>query len=198
VTIRSDTILAKGWATFRRIVFDIIQRGGRTLTLTREVQDHGHGVAVLPFDPSRRTVLLARQFRIAAYVAGHHGWLIEACAGIIEEGESAPDAVTREATQELGCRLHDLRPVVDVFSSPGSLTERMVLFTAHYAPADRIAPGGGASGEGEDIEVMEMSLAEASAALVDGRIVDAKTAILIQHLNLALTAGRLQDDRTPA
>lgn len=38
--------------------------------------------------------------------------------------------------------------------------------------------------EGEDIEVLEMPLDEALAGIADGRIVDAKTIILIQHLKL--------------
>ncbi|RVC74630.1 GDP-mannose pyrophosphatase, partial [Mesorhizobium sp. M2A.F.Ca.ET.046.02.1.1] len=38
--------------------------------------------------------------------------------------------------------------------------------------------------EGEDIEVLEIPLDEALAAIADGRIVDAKTIILIQHLKL--------------
>ncbi|RWF47643.1 MAG: GDP-mannose pyrophosphatase, partial [Mesorhizobium sp.] len=53
-----------------------------------------------------------------------------------------------------------------------------------YSPADRISDGGGAPEEGEDIEVLEIPLDEALAAIADGRIVDAKTIILIQHLKL--------------
>ncbi|TIW37821.1 MAG: GDP-mannose pyrophosphatase, partial [Mesorhizobium sp.] len=37
---------------------------------------------------------------------------------------------------------------------------------------------------GEDIEVLEMTLDDALAGIADGRIVDAKTIILIQHLKL--------------
>jgi len=182
VRIVSEQVLAKGWATIKRVVFELTVRDGSRRTLTREIQDHGHGVAVLPFDPERQTVLLVRQFRLAAHLAGHDGWLIEACAGIIENDESAEDAVRREAAEELGYRLHDLSAVCNVFSSPGALTERMVLYTAHYTPTDRIADGGGAAGEGEDIEVVEMNIEDASAKLANGDIVDAKTAILIQHL----------------
>jgi nudix-type nucleoside diphosphatase (YffH/AdpP family) len=187
--IRSEQILAKGWATFKRVVFELRRRDGGWRTLTREIQDHGNAVAVLPVDADRGTVLLVRQFRLAAFLAGHDGMLIEACAGIIEEGESAEAAVRREAAEELGCHLHDLVAVFDLFTSPGSLTERMVLFTARYAPADRIAAGGGAQHEGEEIEVVEMSIDEATAKIASGEIVDAKTVILVQHLQLTRGAG---------
>ncbi len=180
--IRSVEVLSKGWATFKRVVFDLKRRDGTAHTLTREIQDHGNAVAVLPFDVDRRTVLLARQFRLAAYLSGHHGMLVEACAGIIDGDETAEAAIRREAEEELGVRLHDLVPVFNLFSSPGSLTERMVLFTARYTPADRIAAGGGAAREGEDIEVIELPLDEAFAKVDSGEIVDAKTVVLVQHL----------------
>ena len=69
--------------------------------------------------------------------------------------------------------------------SPGAVTERLSLFVAEYGPADRIHAGGGLPGEGEDIEVLEPLFDEALLMIADGRIVDAKTIMLIQHLRLA-------------
>lgn len=43
--------------------------------------------------------------------------------------------------------------------------------------------------EGEDIEVVEMPFQEAMTAIRDGRIVDAKTIMLLQHLALNQFAG---------
>ena len=54
-------------------------------------------------------------------------------------------------------------------------------FMANYSPSDRISAGGGNAHEGEDIEVLEMPLAEALALVRNGGIVDAKTVMLIQH-----------------
>jgi len=51
---------------------------------------------------------------------------------------------------------------------------------AGYGPADRVAAGGGLAEEGEDIEVLEVSFDHALAMIADGRIVDAKTVILLQ------------------
>ena len=44
--------------------------------------------------------------------------------------------------------------------------------------------------EGEDIEVLEMTLDEALALISDGSIVDAKTIMLVQHLALERAAAR--------
>ncbi|TIQ24711.1 MAG: GDP-mannose pyrophosphatase, partial [Mesorhizobium sp.] len=90
----------------------------------------------------------------------------------------------KEAEEELGYRLKDVYRLFSPFMSPGSVTERLWFFVARYSPTDRISDGGGAPDEGEDIEVLEMPLDEALAGIYDGRIIDAKTIILIQHLKL--------------
>jgi nudix-type nucleoside diphosphatase (YffH/AdpP family) len=167
-----------------RYVVEVRQKGGDSHRLVREVEDHGNSVAVLPFDPERQMVLLTRQFRLAAHLNGHDGWLIEVCAGMIDGGETAENAVTREAREELGVALRDGRRLRDIFVSPGASKERATLFAAHYRPSDRVADGGGVD-EGEDIEILEMPLAEAGKAIADGSIVDAKTIILIQAAMLA-------------
>ena len=65
--------------------------------LTREVFERGHAVAVLPFDPARRQVVLIEQFRVGALGVVDDPWLLEPVAGIIESGESAPEVARREA-----------------------------------------------------------------------------------------------------
>ncbi|RUT88035.1 GDP-mannose pyrophosphatase, partial [Mesorhizobium sp. M7A.T.Ca.US.000.02.1.1] len=96
-----------------------------------------------------------------------------------------PEAcIRKEAEEELGYRLQNVERLFSPYMSPGSVTERLWFFIARYSPADRISAGGGAQEEGEDIEVLEMPLDEALAGIADGRIIDAKTIILIQHLKL--------------
>ena len=60
----------------------------------------------------------------------------------------------------------------------------MTFFVAEYDAADRTGPGGGLQAEGEDIEVLEPRFDDALAMIGDGRIVDAKTIMLLQHLRL--------------
>ena len=48
----------------------------------------------------------------------------------------------------------------------------------------RISSGGGLAEEGEDIEVLELPIDSALAMITDGRIVDAKTIMLLQHAAL--------------
>jgi nudix-type nucleoside diphosphatase (YffH/AdpP family) len=177
---RIDT-LSDRWADLRQYTIRYRRRDGRTETLVREVHDHGHGAAVLPYDAARGTVLLVRQFRLPVYLSGEAGDLIEACAGLLD-GNPPDVCAAREAEEELGYRLEGLREVATVFMSPGAITERLTLFLADYSQSSRVSEGGGHAHEGEDIEVLEMPLMDALALLREGRIRDAKTVMLLTQL----------------
>ncbi len=72
----------------------------------------------------------------------------------------------------------------DVYTSPGSVTERLHCYAAPYDPADRGA-GGGIAAEGEDIEVVELRFEDALKMIGTGEIADAKTIMLLQWAALA-------------
>ena len=134
-----------------------------------------------PFDPERHTVLLVRQFRLPAYLFDGDGHIIEACAGLLD-GNDPADCARREAEEELGFAVRNLRRMASVYSTPGAVTERLTLFLADYSPADRQGDGGGHAHEGEDIEVLELPLDDARRLARDGGIVDAKTVLLLMYL----------------
>jgi nudix-type nucleoside diphosphatase (YffH/AdpP family) len=94
--------------------------------------------------------------------------------------------IRREAEEETGYRVRQPRKVFEAYMSPGSVTEKLHFFVAEYEPADRIRSGGGLADEGEDIEVIEMPLAEALAGIGSGAIEDGKTVMLLQHVALML------------
>lgn len=185
IKIHSVETLSDDWGTLKKTTFDYRARNGAWEKQTRETYDRGDGAVILPYDEARRTVLLVRQFRFPAYVVGHHEPLLEACAGLLDE-DDPETAIRREAEEELGYRLREVTHLYSPFMNPGSLTERLSFFTATYSPGDRVSDGGGHVDEGEDIEVVEMGLDDALAAIFDGRIADAKTIVLLQHLKLQL------------
>jgi nudix-type nucleoside diphosphatase (YffH/AdpP family) len=150
-------------------------------TLVREVEDHGRAAAVLPYDPQRRCVLLVRLPRAPAIWAGGPAELTEAPAGMIED-ERPEDSIRREALEEAGVRLSALEPLGQPFSSPGVSTERVALFLAPYAQADRVSDGGGLVGEHEHITVVETPLAEFWTRVEQGGIDDLKTLALAYGL----------------
>ena len=68
----------------------------------------------------------------------------------------------------------------------GGSSERIYLFYAEIEEADREHEGGGLPQEGEDIEVVELTLDQAWRALESGEIADAKTIVGLQWLSRRL------------
>jgi len=181
VRVRHTRLLSHHWSRLTLVDFDLQRRDGRWQKVSWEVNDHGDGVVVLPFNAARRTAILIRQFRLPAYLGGHRERLWEACAGLLEEGEEPAECARREALEETGYVLSDLEHFGAAFSSPGTLTERMHVFLAQYEPDGREHDGGGVD-DGEDIEVVECPLDEVARMADDGTIVDAKTLVVIARL----------------
>ena len=183
VRVVKEEVLADDWARLTRYTIHYRRRDGRHETQIRQVYDRGDGACLLPYDPDRRTVLLVRQFRMPACPKGHPEPLIEVCAGKLDADDPLT-CIRKEAEEELGYHLAQVQQVYWMFLSPGSVNEELAFFVGRYSPADKVSEGGGAEDEGEDIEVLEMPLDEALAMARDGRIVDAKTILLLQHLKL--------------
>jgi nudix-type nucleoside diphosphatase (YffH/AdpP family) len=146
----------------------------------REIEDHGSGVAVFPYDPERKTALLVRLPRAPVTDAGEED-LLEAPAGLIEDEQPA-DAGRREVLEEVGARLTELEYVTCAWPMASVSTERIHLYLARYRPSDRVSEGGGAEGEHENITVVETPLAQLAAMAVDGRLKDLKTLFFLYYL----------------
>ena len=187
VRLTDLTVLSDSWYTLRRATFDIQGRDGTWTTQHREAYDRGNGATILLRDSARDTVLLTRQFRLPAYLNGHpDGMLLEAPAGLLDADDaSAETAIRREAQEETGYRVQDVTRIGEYFMSPGSVTERVAFFTGSYRAGERVSEGGGVASEGEDIEIVEVTLAEAIAMVERGEIVDAKTVLLLRLAQVA-------------
>jgi nudix-type nucleoside diphosphatase (YffH/AdpP family) len=180
VRIQDVEVTSDGWHVLRRTTFEYRGRDGRWTTQSRETYDRGNGATILLYDPEARTVLLTRQFRLPAYVNDHSdGLLLETAAGLLDD-DSPEDAIRREAAEELGVTVGELRHLFDLYMSPGSVTERVHFFAAAFSSADLTGLGGGVAEEGEEIEAVTVRYDEAIAMIDDGRIVDGKTVILLQ------------------
>lgn len=184
IRIREVQTLSDDWFVLKKTTFDYRRRDGSWQTQSRETYDRGNGAVILPYDRDRQTVILVRQFRFPTFVNGlADGMLIEACAGLLEEHD-AETCIRKEAEEETGYRLDHVRKIFDAYMSPGSVTEKVHFFVAHYTPASKISDGGGLRGEGEDIEVLEYSLDQAMRMISSGEIIDGKTIMLLQHVKL--------------
>lgn len=175
--------LSANWGVLKKYTFDINHLDGNRNRHEREVYDRGHAAVVLLHDPVRNSVVLTRQFRLPVHVSGESGFLIEACAGLLD-GDDPESCARKEAEEETGYRVASIRHVFDAYMSPGSVTEKLHFFIASYDAASRISTGGGLAHEGEDIEVLEMSFESALSMIRTGEIVDAKTIMLLHFAAL--------------
>ncbi|MGY2293082.1 NUDIX domain-containing protein [Pseudomonas sp. SDO528_S397] len=185
VRIHTEELLSDNWYVLKKYSFDLRRRDGSWQAQTREVYDRGNGATVLLYNREQRTVLLIRQFRMPTFVNDYHGYLIETAAGLLDNA-SPEERIRLEAEEETGYRVGALEKVYSAFMSPGSVTERIHFFVGHYQPGDRIGEGGGLAEEGEDIEVLELGFEAAFAMVQSGEIVDGKTIMLLQYLELRL------------
>ena len=183
VRIQRVEVLSDDWYVLRKTTFDYLRRDGSWQTLSRETYDRGNGAVILLYNRSRRTVILTRQFRFPAFVNGHDGMLIEACAGLLDH-DDAETCIRRETEEETGYRIDNVRKVFEAFMSPGSVTEKLFFFVGEYHPRDKVGDGGGVEEDGEELEVLELPLQQALAMVDCGDIADGKTIMLLQYAQL--------------
>ncbi|MFU0920284.1 GDP-mannose pyrophosphatase NudK [Kluyvera sp. CHPC 1.251] len=180
ITVIKDKILSENYFILRNITYNLTQRNGEVVQHKREVYDRGNGATVLLYNRQKQSVVLVRQFRVATWVNGNlDGMLIETCAGLLDDDE--PEAcIRKEAIEETGYQVSNVRKVFQLYMSPGGVTEIVHFFIAEYDERLRQNDGGGV--EDEDIDVLELPFTQAIEMIRSGEICDGKTVILLQYL----------------
>lgn len=180
ITVIKDKILSENYFVLRNITYNLTQRNGEVVQHKREVYDRGNGATVLLYNRHKQSVVLVRQFRIATWVNGNlDGMLIETCAGLLDDDEPE-DCIRKEAIEETGYQVSNVRKVFQLYMSPGGVTEIVHFFIAEYDERLRQNDGGGV--EDEDIDVLELPFTQAIEMIRSGEICDGKTVILLQYL----------------
>lgn len=159
-------------------VFDVrqdcvIEPGG--LRTMRDVVTHHGSVVLLPVFPGGR-LLLVRQYRHAV-----GGYLWELVAGRIEPGESPLAAARRELLEETGYTARRFRKLLDIFPTPGFVSERMRVYAA-----EGLTPGKARPEADERIASRTFPLREVEFMMRGGRLRDAKSiAGILYYLRFA-------------
>ncbi|WP_040523804.1 ADP-ribose diphosphatase [Aliiglaciecola lipolytica] len=153
--------------------------GGWSKTISREVLERGHAVAVLLFDPVLDEFVFIEQFRIGAYATSETPWLIEVVAGMIEQGEEVEEVCRREAFEESGVVVKRLHKALSYLSSPGGTTERIHIYIGEV-DASSAQGVHGLEDESEDILVRRVTKLEAIDWLNEGKIDNAAALIALQ------------------
>jgi nudix-type nucleoside diphosphatase (YffH/AdpP family) len=183
IRVKNVRLLSDNHYVLKTATFEWRRGNGEWQTQHRESYDRGNAATLLPYNLAQRAVVLVRQFRYPAYVNGYDDLLIEAAAGLLDN-ETPEVRIRAEVEEETGYRLGEIRKIFEAFMSPGSVTEKLHFFVGEYEPKMKVGSGGGLADEGEDIEVLELPIDQALTMIGDGRIVDAKTIMLLQYAAL--------------
>ena len=156
-----------------------LHQGGESPLIDREQFVRGNVVGVLPYDPVSDKVLLVEQFRIGAMHQDTGPWLMEIVAGMIDTDETPAEVAVREAQEEAGLELHDLKLISHYLASPGASAEEVFLY---FAETDLSDAGGvfGLENEDEDILTHVVSATDAINMLQTREIRNALSIIALQ------------------
>jgi GDP-mannose pyrophosphatase NudK len=184
IEITKSEILSDNWYTLRKITYKYLNKEGNWETQIRESYDRGNGAVILLYNPTNKTVILTRQFRMPTYLNGNDdGMMIEACAGLLDQ-DNPEECIIRETEEETGYKITTVKKVFEVYMSPGSVTETIHFFVAEYSNEMKVNDGGGIASEQENIEVLEISFDTAIQMIHSGEIKDAKTIMLLQYAQI--------------
>ena len=123
INVIKDKILSENWFLLRNMTYELTRSDGSVVRHRREVYDRGNGATILLYNRHKQTVVLVRQFRIATWVNGNEdGMLIETCAGLLDSYEPE-ECVRKEAIEETGFEVGEVRKLFELFMSPGGVTE---------------------------------------------------------------------------
>lgn len=139
-------------------------------TVNMEIVRHPGSVVMLPM-PAPDRIILVRQYR---YTIDRRIW--ELPAGSLKPGEDPVRAAVRECEEEIGLVPHSVRRMRSFYPTPGFCDEEMIFFrcTDLQPPAsDSIVK----RDEDEDLEPKTFTIEEARRLVVEGEIVDMKTAV---------------------
>lgn len=138
---------------------------------------------LLPYDPLSDRVMLIEQFRYGPLLRGDaHPWLLEPIAGLVDAGENPMETARREAVEEAGLHITDIRPMNALYPAPGYSTE---FHHFYLGLCDLSATSGGLGGlqdEGEDIRSHVIPFDRAMDLLDSGEINEAPLAMMLLWL----------------
>ena len=150
---------------------DAVDPGG--FEIKRSIVQH-RGSAVMMAVDDRKRILLVRQYRLPA-----RKYLWELPAGRLDEGETPLKAAKRELEEETGYKARSWSKLVEFFPSPGYVAEKMIIFLATDLTEGQAKPM-----EDERIETRWFTGKEIEEWIASGKIVDAKTIMLLQYAAL--------------
>lgn len=163
-TLRSETIYEGPIFTITHDTVEL-ENGKEAI---RDVLLHHGGVCVLPVNEDNE-VFLVKQFRYP-----FHTVTLEAPAGKLEKGEDHAECGRRELLEETGCTCSEYTFLGEMYPTPAYNTEITYMYLARGLSYEKqsLDPD-------EFLDVEKMPLSEAVKLVMEGKIPDGKTQIVI-------------------
>jgi len=136
-------------------------------------------VAIILFNTTNKKMIFVKQFRPAVYYnsipendrcgtidttkyPASLGYTMEVCAGIVDKAKSLAEIAVEEIYEECGFKTEaeKLEYVIQFRSGVGISGDVQTLYYAEVSEEMRVNSGGGNPEEGEEIELIEMSIKE--------------------------------------
>ncbi len=128
-------------------------------------------VAILLYHTRKDAFILVRQFRPAVYMQNGDGHTYELCAGIVDKDMPLVQIAKEEIWEECGYDVSsdDIEKVTSFYTSVGFAGSKQTLFYASVDETMHTGTGGGV--DDEQIEVVELPVAQAREFMFDESIV---------------------------
>ena len=160
------------------VVDDIEMNNG--VKAKREIVLHNGGACIAIKDTDGK-YFLVKQYRYA-----HQCEMLEFCAGKIEPNENPDDTVIREAREETGVIVKNVRKFGYIIPTCGYSSEKIYLY---YGEVDKTVNQD--FDEDEFINVYKYTYSEIKEMILNGTITDAKTIAIMYHIeNLGIDGNR--------
>ena len=137
-----------------------------------EVVEAYDSVAILLWHREHDTFVLVKQFRPAVYLNNRDGMTVELCAGLVDKKDLSLEKIAQEEIlEECGydVPLETIERVTAFHTSVGFAGSKQTLYYAEVDEMMHVEEGGGI--DQEQIEVVELPVAEAEAFIADESVV---------------------------
>lgn len=147
---------------------DKVNIEGKNIEANREIITHNGGCCAL-IKTKENKIIFVKQFRYA-----YNEFTLELPAGKCEIGEKPIETITREVEEEVGIIPNKIYEMGKMYPSPGYTNEIIYLY---YIDDYKLSKTH--FDEDEDLDTVEYDIDHVMELINDGKIVDAKTLILI-------------------
>lgn len=154
-----------------------LKHEGYANEMSREIFHCKKSASILLYCPETDQLLLNEQFRMVPYLSDENPFMLECCAGGMDDGETPEEAAIREAFEETGVPVLETEFICKAYPSASCVLEEGYFFVGRIAkPTIGFF---GVEEEGEEIKTHLFTVAEVIDMLDNRKITNGQTALTL-------------------